>query len=273
MNPNEVTREDLNKIKQSLKDPKFNEILEDYMLEVSDPKNRKEHNDYLLQLQEKKELPEDQKIIKPRKYFCIQSSIASETDYNFTQTLYINVSIHDDIDECKIAERTQRGNQWRLPYSVGKLIYDQDKTEDDQRPKVVSVIDVVFNPNIVQYCTMSKEFKNMVCNVAFQGVQKKFAEKKEKVDQDFRIVSEFDCKGKFPAFMPIKTSLEQNKKQPLEKPKIYHDIMKMKDDHEKIKENINEIEEINGDGFEEDSNIVSKLVQCVGMLIYVIKGR
>ena len=37
-----ITREELIKLKKSLKDPKFNEILGEYMMEVSDPKNKKE---------------------------------------------------------------------------------------------------------------------------------------------------------------------------------------------------------------------------------------
>lgn len=37
-----ITREDLIKLKKSMKDPRFNEILSEYMLEVSDPKNKQE---------------------------------------------------------------------------------------------------------------------------------------------------------------------------------------------------------------------------------------
>ncbi len=42
-----ITRQDLNKIKQSIKDPKFRDILHDYMLEISDPKNKEEQDKYL----------------------------------------------------------------------------------------------------------------------------------------------------------------------------------------------------------------------------------
>lgn len=35
-----ITREELLKIKKSIKDPKFGEILSEYMLEISDPNNK-----------------------------------------------------------------------------------------------------------------------------------------------------------------------------------------------------------------------------------------
>lgn len=58
-----MTREELSKLKKSIKDPKFNEILGEYMLEISDPKNKKESDDYLRQLEKEGELPAGMEII------------------------------------------------------------------------------------------------------------------------------------------------------------------------------------------------------------------
>lgn len=46
-----------------MKDPKFGEILGEYMLEVSDPKNKEEHDNYLKQLEKDGELPKHMKLI------------------------------------------------------------------------------------------------------------------------------------------------------------------------------------------------------------------
>lgn len=42
-----ITREEFAKLKKSIKDPQFGNILNEYMLEVSDPKNKEEHDEYL----------------------------------------------------------------------------------------------------------------------------------------------------------------------------------------------------------------------------------
>jgi len=42
MNSEGITRSDLEKIKRSIKDPKFRDIMHEYMLEISDPKNKAE---------------------------------------------------------------------------------------------------------------------------------------------------------------------------------------------------------------------------------------
>ena len=54
----EMTREEFKKIKKSMKDEKFHELLGDYMKEISDPANMDEYDLYLQQLQNEGELPE-----------------------------------------------------------------------------------------------------------------------------------------------------------------------------------------------------------------------
>lgn len=53
-----MTREEFKKLKNSMKDEKFHELLGDYMKETSDPKNVAEYDQYLRQLQNEGELPE-----------------------------------------------------------------------------------------------------------------------------------------------------------------------------------------------------------------------
>ena len=42
-----ITREELFKIKKSIKDPKFIEILSEYMLKISNLNNKSDHDEYL----------------------------------------------------------------------------------------------------------------------------------------------------------------------------------------------------------------------------------
>ena len=331
----EVTKEDLKKIEKSMRDPKFNNILYEYMLEVSDPKNKHENDLYLLQLAKNGELPENLKLIKPRKFFCIESKIASETDYNFCQVIFVNICLNEEILKAESRYcKESRGENWKVPYSVGKQRYDQilkdedfegfkknkkngknldekkfdgelgkknldekkfegelgkknlddklkeflndnikeipneninkknldeknleeknleeknldEKTNEnlDDNKCIVSVIDIVFNPNIKTLCLKNPSFKKMICDISIDGVQKVFSSKKEKIDKDYKIVSSFDCKGETPSIMPIlknEGDLKKESSKIREKTKLYHDIQNMKEENKK-----NEIKEKN----------------------------
>jgi dynein assembly factor 2 len=54
----QMTREEFKKLKKSMKDEKFHELLGDYMKEISDPKNVAEYDQYLEQMKGDGELPE-----------------------------------------------------------------------------------------------------------------------------------------------------------------------------------------------------------------------
>lgn len=54
----QMTREEFKKLKKSMKDEKFHELLGDYMKEISNPANVAEYDQYLEQLKNDGELPE-----------------------------------------------------------------------------------------------------------------------------------------------------------------------------------------------------------------------
>ena len=227
----DISREDLQMLSKSMKDPKFHEILGEYMLEVSDPNNRAEHDQYLRQLQKDGELPKGMNLIEPRAFFCMQSKLASEADKKFTQKLYINVCTHEDVDAAGPSSQGKGGQNWRVPYLVGKNRYDQDTNSGDQ-PEIVSVIDIVFNHNIRDFSRVSSDFKKMVCDIAIDAINKASAVKKERVDMDYRVVNDFACKGEKPALLPVraKDATEGvNLADKNEKPKLYHEIMDIKE--------------------------------------------
>lgn len=229
-----MNRDEFNKIKQSLKDPNFHNILQDYMLEISDPKNKQEHDDYLLQLQKEGDLPKDMNLIKPDAFFCIETRIASDTDKKFTQRLYVNVCTSDQVEEAKSVTQ-QNGSNWSVPYMTGRLRYDQDDTIVDTKfGKVISVIDIVFHMNIIPYVMMSKDFKKMICDIAIDAVDNVLAQKKEKLDRDYKVLDD-KCVGGTPSLMPVRTKNFDGSTLPvqIEKPKLYHDIMNEKDKREK----------------------------------------
>lgn len=248
MNNPEISREDLQMLNKSMKDPKFHDILGEYMLEVSDPNNRAEHDQYLRQLQNDGELPKGMTLIEPKAFFCLQSRLASETDQKFTQKIYINICTHEEVDISGPSSHEKGGQNWRVPYLVGKNRYDQDVKIGEQ-PEIVSVVDVVFNHNVRDFCRISSDFKKMVCDIAIDAVNKASAAKKERIDMDYRVVNEFECKGEKPAILPVraKNAIDGgNLADRNEKPKLYHEIMGIKEQEQQKNANntqvTNEIE-------------------------------
>lgn len=53
----DISKEEYRTIAKNLKDEKFQELLGDYMLEVSDPGNKSEYDEYLKQMKNEGELP------------------------------------------------------------------------------------------------------------------------------------------------------------------------------------------------------------------------
>lgn len=57
------------------------------------------------------------------------------------------------------------------------------------------MVDVVFGLNIIPACLSNTSFKKMIADISIEGVNKSLVVKKEKVNLDFALVSEFKCKG------------------------------------------------------------------------------
>jgi hypothetical protein len=233
MNDTHMTRQDLINLKRSMKDPKFKELLGDYMMEISDPKNKGEADAYLRQLETEGELPKGMKLIQPAAFLCMASRIASEDDKRYTQKIYINICTHEDVERAHPGESSSGRSSWQVPYFLGKQRYDQD---GDQDKEIVCVIDIVFSSNVTQLCAQIRGFQKMLCDISFEGVSKVLAAKKERLDPDYSLVKQAKCKGAEPAVMPIRDPGYTGPRPAggqEEKPKLYHEINKMKEEAQK----------------------------------------
>lgn len=249
-----MTREDLANLKKSLKDPRFKELLKDYMMEISDPGNKAEADAYLRQLETEGELPKGMKLIQPVSFMCMASKIASEEDKKYTQTIYINICTHEEVQRAHPGEADQGRSAWQVPYFLGKQRYDQDGFEDKE---IVCVLDIVFNSNVVVLCEKMRGFQKMLCDIAFDAVSKVLGAKRERLDPDYALVKQAKCKGSEPALMPVKDLSYTGAKDALrgeDKPKLYHEINKMKEDAQtKTKEGAGKMGGEEGDGTEENA--------------------
>ena len=151
----EMTKEEFKKIKKSMKDEKFHELLGDYMKEISDPNNMDEYDQYLKQLKNEGELPEGMELVQPTPHFVIKSNLASNTDKKYTQSIYINICSHECVQKPSINTINNR-KQWSIPYLVSKVRYDQ---HDDS---VVNTVDVVYHIQSIDKTREHSEYKRIV---------------------------------------------------------------------------------------------------------------
>lgn len=80
-------------LKKSMKDGKFQEIMGEYMEEISDPRNLEEEEQYFRQLEREGEL-KGVELVKTEEQFCLKTRIAGK-DRRFEQVLYVNVCKSD----------------------------------------------------------------------------------------------------------------------------------------------------------------------------------
>jgi len=86
----------------------------------------------------------------------------------FDQKCFINVCFHDNVEKPEQETITgpdgKPGTNWKLPYRVSKLRYDQDT-----RKGLCSTYDVVFNNDVIKFL-VHPEFKKFVADTAIDGI-------------------------------------------------------------------------------------------------------
>ena len=225
----QMTREEFKKLKKSMKDEKFHELLGDYMKEISDPNNVDEYDRYLEQLKGEGELPEGMELIRPQPEFVIRSSLASKTDKKYSQNMYINICSHPAVSlpESKTSQNGQ--TQWSVPYFVGKTRYDQEEGQ-----VVVNTVDVVFNPQATDMAKKGKEYHRIICETAVDASQAALADRKETVNKDYTLIRDLTCKGARPALLPV--TLDPAARERAKKARLKHVGGKAYTEIEEIKE-------------------------------------
>lgn len=261
-----MTRKELKQIQKSMKDPEFQNLLGDYMLEVSEPSNVLEQNEYLRQLEKENQLPKGLQLLELTRGFVIESTLASSKDNKFSQKLFINVCGNQKIEKTDM-ELVEGKSKWKVPYHCGKprlsqlqqknnssqiKIEEQDskinKTSKKNNTEIVSVIEVAFHSETISMCSIYEPFKKMVCDISIEAVGRVLTQKDQIVSADYRLDNCLQV-SKWPlslmsVHLPDKnksqTKIQQQseKEEPSNlrnKPQVYYDIMEQKEKHQKEK--------------------------------------
>ena len=73
MDDTKMTKQELKSILKAMDNDGFDNIMDDYIKEISNPDNIKETNQYLKEMQDKKDVPSNVKLVKPFEGFCLKT--------------------------------------------------------------------------------------------------------------------------------------------------------------------------------------------------------
>ncbi|XP_072943604.1 protein kintoun [Epargyreus clarus] len=160
----QLTRSDLEAIKDAMKNKKFREMLSDYCKEVRDPANQAIYQKEMTQLE--KERGYDITFINPKGCYVIKTSVAGD------RKAFINICSNENVGKpsCSVQEvNGQRGMNWQLPYSIIPPREDYDSKKERS-----VVYDVVFHPDTLRMTQANQQFREMVNKTAFDGLKKTY---------------------------------------------------------------------------------------------------
>lgn len=159
-----LSRDEVNRIGEALKNDEFKKLLADYVEEIQDPKNRQIYEDEVKEIE--RERGQEVTFLHPTPGYVIKTSI------NGTQKGFINVCSNDNIDKPSSSPTFQdgaRGLQWSLPHSLAPPHEDLDN-----KGVRCQVYDVLFHPDTLHLASKSTAFRLVLNNTALETVEKNF---------------------------------------------------------------------------------------------------
>jgi dynein assembly factor 2, axonemal len=195
LDENRVTREEFRNIVKAMDREGFENIMEEYVKEISNPDNVAETNQYLKEAEKTNDLPKNVKLAQPKKGFSIRSEKFSLKRPALRQKTFINICSLDQVNPPK----EDSNNMWSLPHLLNKGRNDQDK-----KGNVCMTFDVIFNPLAIKLANDNMAFKKFVCDTAINGINNNILKASgEKISGDFILKNKLDYKGKEVALMNV----------------------------------------------------------------------
>lgn len=160
----DISRDELDKIGEALKEKEFRNLFAEYIEEITDPANKKLYEEEITQFE--KDRGVDVKFVHPKPGYCIKTCIAGE------KKAFINICHNDlvKVPQYQIGEENNKpGTSWSIPYSLSEPREDYDK-----KYKRIMIYDVVFHPSALTYACQNPKFKELLNETACDGVEKQF---------------------------------------------------------------------------------------------------
>ncbi|BES95999.1 Protein kintoun [Nesidiocoris tenuis] len=157
----DMSKRELNDLKEAFKKDKFKELFKEYIDEVNDPKNQAIYEKELLQLE--KERGADSTFLRPSPGYVIRTSAEGDCQ------AFVNVCYNEKIDrpQCEpVVRNGQTGSNWSVPhvFSKGRMEMTRDGAE-------MLVYDVLFHPMALDLAHRNADFKELVNSTALAAVE------------------------------------------------------------------------------------------------------
>ncbi|XP_076463612.1 protein kintoun-like [Babylonia areolata] len=160
-----ISQDEIQRIKEALKDEKFRKMFCEYAEEISDPENRRRYEEEIAQMERERGM--DITFIRPEPGHVLKTSVDGD------KKAFINISKSDKIDKPNSERKTgadgKTGLMWHIPHSFAPPREDYDKQK-----KTCQVFDFVIHPDTYRMAENNARFKKMVEDTALDGIEKQF---------------------------------------------------------------------------------------------------
>ena len=99
----DMSGQELNNFTKAMKCDEFQDIMSEYVDEISDPKHRPEQDQYLKEMVDRNEMPPGSILIEPETGFCVKTTakrmVSDRKKTFFDQKCFVNICWHNSVEK------------------------------------------------------------------------------------------------------------------------------------------------------------------------------
>ncbi|XP_073683211.1 protein kintoun [Garra rufa] len=165
-----LTRDEINRLVEALKDEKFRELLNEYAAEISNPENKRRYEEEITQLE--KDRGTNVQFIHPEAHHVLKTR-------NARDKRFINICSNQLIDKPSRETATDRhgkpGHNWRLPFSL-----TPGKPDRDAAGNSCVIYDVIFHPDALHAAENDDRLMKLIHSTAIGAIEDSFQDTLDK---------------------------------------------------------------------------------------------
>ena len=163
----DLSKDEIKRIGEAMKNEEFRKLLCEYAEEISDPENKKRYEEEIREMEQNRGM--DIQFVHPEAGYVMKTVV----DGSLTGKAFINIAKNNLIGkpsmEKKMGPNGQSGMAWQLPHSLAPPREDVDKQTNK-----CHVFDFVIHPDTYRMAETNARFKKMIEDTAFEAIEKSF---------------------------------------------------------------------------------------------------
>ncbi|XP_066145013.1 protein kintoun [Euwallacea fornicatus] len=160
----DLSRDEVNRLGEALKNEEFRKLLADYAEEIQDPNNRQIYEEEVKQLE--RERGQEVTFLHPDPGYVIKTSL------NGDQKVFINVCSNENINKPTSTPTVKNGSKglhWSVPHTLSP-----PREELDNKGIRCQVYDALFHPNTLHLASKNRDFRSMINDIALSDIENSF---------------------------------------------------------------------------------------------------